>query len=79
MRESSGKQDYDIKKSDNEVKQTGKSKINSLFNNDNRETNSSGNLLIENKMKLAFPETNKEQQNRITENKCEIDLSAKPY
>ena len=69
LTESSEKQDYDSTKSDNTAKQTGKSKFNSLFNNDNRETNSSGNLLIENKMKLAFRETNKKQHNSITENK----------
>ena len=55
--ESSEKQDYDSKKSDNEAKQTGKINFNLLFNKDSREINSSGTLLIENKMKLTFRET----------------------
>ena len=59
LTESSEKQDYDSTKSDNTAKQTGKSKFNSVFNNDNRETNSSGNLLIENKTKLPSREINK--------------------
>ena len=59
LTESSEKQDYDSTKSDNKAKQTGKSKFNLLFNNDNRETNSSGNLLIENKTKLPSREINK--------------------
>ena len=45
------------------------SKINSLLNNDNRKTNNSGNLLMENKMKLVFNKTNKKQHNSIIENK----------
>ena len=73
LTESSEKQDYDSKKSDNEAKQTGKSKFNLLFHNDKRETNSSGTLLIGNKMKLTFRETNKKQHHSITENKSEKD------
>ena len=49
------------------------SKINSLLNNDNRKTNNSGNLLMENKMKLVFNKTNKKQHNSIIENKSEKD------
>ena len=59
------------KKSDNEAKKTGKSKINSLLNNDNRKTNNSGNLLMENKMNSVFHKTNKKQHNSIIENKSE--------
>ena len=45
-----------------------------MFNSDNRETNSNGNLLIENKMKMAFRQTNKKKKhNNITENKSEKD------
>lgn len=77
LTESSEKQYYVGKKSDSEAKQTRKSRFNLLFNNDNRETNSSGTLLIENKMKLKFRETSKKQHNSITENKSEKDQIGK--
>lgn len=77
LTESNEKQYYVGKKSDSEAKQTRKSRFNLLFNIDNRETNRSGILLIENKMKLKFRETSKKQHNSITENKSEKDQIGK--